>query len=182
VEKGVTINVAEFRQYYIYEGANNVRHVDRSGLPQFTAKEETVIGLNESREVYRDFEDIGGFNDVPLGFLPIAKKLIWKYQRVLTKKASLKAILCEHNESAGKVPRKLKPRIIRQEYDQYTYDWFLVEYLTIPPRSAESKKRRQDELLRKKLAQEAIVRAGGQEWTDDPGNFSSHSIDWGGPL
>ena len=59
MEKGVTINVAEFRPYYIYEGAKNVRHVDRSGLPQFTAKEETVIGLNESREVYRDFEDIG---------------------------------------------------------------------------------------------------------------------------
>ncbi len=89
VEKGVTINVAEFKPYYIYEGENNVRHVDRSGLPQFTAKEETVIGLNESREVYRDFEEIGGFDDVPIGFLPIAKKLIWKYQRVLTKKAGV---------------------------------------------------------------------------------------------
>jgi len=179
VEKGVTINVAEFRPYYIYEGAKNVRHVDRSGLPQFTAREETVIGLNESREVYRDFQDIGGFDDVPIGFLSIAKKLIWKYQRVLTKKASIKAILCEHGESAGKVPRKLKPHIIRRGHDQYTYNWFLVDYVTFPPSSTESKKRRQNELLRKKTAREAIVRAGGQEWTDDPGCLSSHSIDWG---
>ena len=84
MEKGVTINVADFRPYSIYEKAKNVRHVDRSGLPQFTAREETVIGLNESREVYRDFQDNGGFDDVPIGFLSIAKKLIWKYQRVLT--------------------------------------------------------------------------------------------------
>ncbi len=38
------------------------------------AKEEIVIGLNESREVYRDFENIGGFDDVPVQFLKIAKK------------------------------------------------------------------------------------------------------------
>jgi hypothetical protein len=31
---------------------------------EITAKEETVIGLNESREVFRDFEKIGGFNHV----------------------------------------------------------------------------------------------------------------------
>ncbi len=180
VEKDVTINVTnKFKPYYIYCGANKVRHVDRSGLPQFTAKEETVIGLNESKEVFRDFDEIGGFDDVPIGFLTIAKMLIWKYQRVLTKKASVKAILCDCGESAGKVPRKLKPHIIRLEYDQYTYNWFLVEYLTLPRRSTESIMRRQKELLRKKSAREAIVREGGQEWTDYPGNLSSHSIDFG---
>jgi hypothetical protein len=96
-KKDVTINVTnEFDPYDNFGGrSNNVRHVDRSGLPQFTATEETVIGLNESREVYHDFQDIGGFDDVPIGFLTIAKKLIWKYQRVLTKKASVKAILSD---------------------------------------------------------------------------------------
>jgi hypothetical protein len=90
VEKDVTINVTnEFDPYDDYcRRPNNVRHVDRSGLPQFTVTEETVIGLKESREVFRDFDEIGGFDDVPIGFLTIAKKLIWKYQRVLTKKAS----------------------------------------------------------------------------------------------
>jgi hypothetical protein len=58
---------------------------------------------------------IGGFDDVPIGFLTIAKKLIWKYQRVLTKKASVKALLCDRRYSAGKLPPKLKPRIIRQD-------------------------------------------------------------------
>ncbi len=62
---------------------------------QFTAKEETVIGLNESRKVFRDFEKIGGFNDVPVRFLMISKKFIWNNQRVLTKKASVMAILCD---------------------------------------------------------------------------------------
>ncbi len=108
------INVTnEFNPYDIYcTRSNNVRHVDRSGLPQFSATEETVIGLNESREVFRDFEEIGGFDDVPIGFLTIAKKLIWKYQRVLTKKASVKAILCDRGYSAGKLPRKYNsPRV-----------------------------------------------------------------------
>ena len=95
VEKDVTINVTnEFDPYDDYGcRSNNVCHVDTSCLPQFTATEETVIGLNKSREVFRDFEEIGGFDDVPIGFLPIARMLIWKYQLVLTKKASVKAIL-----------------------------------------------------------------------------------------
>ncbi len=57
VEKDVTINVTnEFRVLYDDYGgrseSNNVRHVNTSGLPQFTAKEGTqaVIWLNESRE------------------------------------------------------------------------------------------------------------------------------------
>ena len=129
--------------------------------------------------MFRDFEEIGGFDDVSIGFLTIAKKLIWKNQQVLTKKASVKAILCDHGESAGKVPRKLKPRIIRRAYDQYTYNWFLVEYLTLPRRSTESIMRHQNTLLRKKSAREAIVREGGQECADDQGNLSSHSIEFG---
>jgi hypothetical protein len=99
VEKDVTINVTkEFDPYDDYSSrSNNVCHVDTSGLPQFTAKEETVLGLNESREAFRDFENlkIEGFDDVPVRFLTIAKKLIWKYQRVLTKKTAVKAILCD---------------------------------------------------------------------------------------
>jgi hypothetical protein len=39
--------------------------------------------------VFRDFEKIGAFDYVRVQFLMIAKKLIWKYQRVLTKKASV---------------------------------------------------------------------------------------------
>ena len=129
--------------------------------------------------MFRDFEKIGGFDDVPVQFLTIAKKLIWKYQRVLTRKASVKAILCDHRYSAGKLPPKRKPGIIRQEYNQYTYNWFLVEYMTPPRRSTASIRRHQNELLRKKLARKKIVREGGQEWTDDAGNLSSHSIDFG---
>jgi hypothetical protein len=158
VEKDVTINVTnEFDPYDNYcRRSNNVRPVDRSGLLQFMATEETVIGLNESREVFRDVEETGGFDDVPIGFLTIAKKLIWKYQRVLTKKASVKAILCNSGYSAGKLPRKLKPRIIRQEYNQYTYNLFLVEYMTLSRRSTESIMRHQNVLLRKKSAREAF--------------------------
>jgi hypothetical protein len=43
--------------------------------------------------------------------------------------------------------------------------------MTHPRRSTESIMRRQNELLRKKSAREAIVREGGQEWTDDAGNL-----------
>ena len=65
VEKDVTINVTnEFDPYDDYcRRSNNVRHVDRSGLPQFTAtdSEETVIGLNESREVcFATLKRLGG--------------------------------------------------------------------------------------------------------------------------
>jgi hypothetical protein len=181
VEKDVTINgTNKFDPYDDYgRRSNNVRHVDRSGLPLFTATEETVIGLNESREVFCDFEKIGGFDEVPIGFLTIAKKLIWKYQRVLTKKASVKAILWDRRYSAGKFSHKLKPHIIRQEYNQYTYNWFLVEYITLPRRSTASIMCHQNELLRKKSAREAIVREGGQEWTDDAGNLCSHSVEFG---
>ncbi len=104
---------------------------------------------------------------------------ISEYSVLLTKKASVKAILWDRGYSAGKLPHKLTPRIIRQEYNQYTYNWFLVEYLTLPRRSTESIMRHQNTLLRKKSAREAIVRKGGQEWTDDPGNLSSHSIEFG---
>jgi hypothetical protein len=161
VEKDVTINVTnEFDPYDDYGGrSNNVRHVDRSGLPQFTATEETVIGLNESREVFRCFEKIGGFDDAPVQFMTIAKKFIWKYQRVLTKKASVKAILCDRRYSAGKLPPKLKPGIIRQEYNQYTNNWFLVEYMTLPRRSTASIRRHQNDLLRKKSARKKSGRA-----------------------
>ncbi len=95
VEKDVTINVTNEYDPYDNYGcrSNNVCHVNTSCL--FTAKEETVLGLNESRDVFRDFEKIGGFEDVPVRFLMIAKKLIWNYQLVLTKKASVKAILCD---------------------------------------------------------------------------------------
>ncbi len=119
VEKDATINVTnEFDPYDDYgRRSNNVRHVDRSCLPQFTATEETVLGLNESREVFHDFEKIGGFDYVPVGFLTIAKTLIWKYQRVLTKKASVKAILCDSGYSVGKLLPKMKPGIIRQDSD-----------------------------------------------------------------
>ena len=62
LEKDVTIDVtSKFDPYDDYSGrSNNGRHVDTSCLPQFTATEETVIGLNESREVFRDFDKIGG--------------------------------------------------------------------------------------------------------------------------
>ncbi len=124
--------------------------------------------------MFRDFEKIGGFDNVPVRFLTIANNLIWKYQRVLTKKASVKAImiLCNRGYSAGKVSPKLKPGIIRQEYNHYTYNWFLVVVTA-------SNRHHQNQLRRKKLARREIVQEGEQEWTDDAGNFSSHSIEFG---
>jgi hypothetical protein len=82
-----------------YSGrSNNVRHVDTSSLPQFTAKEEAVIGINESREVFRrnfrDFEKIGGFNDVPVQFLRFPKSSFGNINEY-SQEASVKAILCD---------------------------------------------------------------------------------------
>jgi hypothetical protein len=68
VEKDVTVKVKnefhphQYAQYYNYPVEKNVCHVDTSGLPQFTANEKTVIELNKSRELYYDFEKIGGFD------------------------------------------------------------------------------------------------------------------------
>ena len=73
----------------------NVRHVDTSGKPQFTAIEERVIGINESRAVYQRFEESGGFDKVPIAFLGCAKKPISEYQRAIARKASWQAILVE---------------------------------------------------------------------------------------
>jgi hypothetical protein len=53
--------------------------------------------------------------------------------------------------------------------------------MTLPRHSTANIKRHQNELLRKKLARKKIVREGGQEWTDDAGNVSLHSIEFG-PL
>ena len=81
----------------------NVRHVDTSGLPQFTAIEERVIGINESRAVYAQFmKDM--IDDVPVPFLEHAKRLIGKYQRAIAKKATKRAILCDRGYSAGELP------------------------------------------------------------------------------
>ncbi len=110
VENDVTIKVTY--KFDLWDDScrrsNNVRHVDMSSVRQFTAREENVSGLNEPREMFRNFEMMGAFNNVPVQFLTIARKLIWKYQQVPTKKASVKAILCDS------VPPNPKPAIIRQ--------------------------------------------------------------------
>ncbi len=113
--------------------------------------------------MFRDFGKIGGFDDVPVQFLTMAKTLIWKYQRVLTKKVSVKAILCDRGYSAGKLPPKLKPGIIRQEYNQYTYNSFLVEYMTFPRRSTASIRSHQNDLLCRKSARKKFVLEGEQQ-------------------
>ena len=89
----------------------SVRHVDTSGLPQFSVSEERVIGLNESRAVFRDFEENGGFNNIPITFVKLAtsKGLRWSYQQATTCKVSVRAILCDRGNSAGALPTKRKP-------------------------------------------------------------------------
>ncbi len=52
---------------------------------------------------------------------------------------------CDQGYSANKVPPKLKPNIICQEYDQYTYNWFLVEYRTLPLSRGTSIRRHQNQ-------------------------------------
>jgi hypothetical protein len=109
----------------------DVRHVDTFGRPQFTAIEERVIEINESRRVYHDFLK-HGIDDIPSAFLEHAKKLLDSYQRAIACKSKPRAILCDRGYFAGELPSKLKADIIRQEKGQYTYNWFLAEYRTAP--------------------------------------------------
>ncbi len=78
MQKDVMINVTNNFLASLAPGpsrhGHNVRHVDTSGKPQFTAIEERVIGLNESRAVYQNFEANEGFDNVPIAFLGCAKK------------------------------------------------------------------------------------------------------------
>ena len=161
MDADVTINVTNDFCASPFPPYRLVRHVDTSGKPQFTAVEERVIGLNESRRVYQDFI-AHGLNDVPLHFRKLAKKIIFMYQRAITQKTSKRAILCDQQDSAGKIPPEAKPQIVRQEYGQYTYNWFLAEYRTLPLSRESDRIRR-----RRKL----------RDQTEDPGYISSHSID-----
>ena len=139
--------------------STHVRRVDTSGRPRFTAIEEKVIGGNESRRVYLDFEKNGGFKDIPDKFLKRAKELIFRYQRAITKKASVRAILCDQGDSSGTVPSQLKPHVVHDDYNTTTYNWFLIEYKTYgfarprsSPRLADKRKYRrtltQDDTLK----------------------------------
>ncbi len=83
-----------------------------------------------SNEVYRDC-----LNHVILGmvaFLENAEKLIDSYQQAIACKSKPRAILCDRGCSAGELPFNPKPKLIRQEKGQYTYNWFLAEYMTVP--------------------------------------------------
>ena len=139
--------------------STHVRRVDTSGRPRFTAIEEKVIGVNESRRVYLDFEKNGGFKHIPAEFLDHAKELIFRYQRAITKKASVRAILCDQGDSSGTVPSQLKPHVVHDDYNTTTYNWFLIEYKTYgfarprsSPRLADKRKYRrtltQDDTLK----------------------------------
>ncbi len=52
-------------------------HIQTASLHSNSQTEEIVIGLNESRAGYQDFEKIGCFDDVLVRFLRIAKRLVW---------------------------------------------------------------------------------------------------------
>jgi hypothetical protein len=81
--------------------------------------------------VYQNFEANGGFDNVPIAFLGCAKKLIFTYQLAISRKASKRATLCDRGYSNSPLPPAVKPEIVRQEYGQYTYNWFLAEYRTL---------------------------------------------------
>jgi hypothetical protein len=72
MQRDVMINVTNEFLASPSRYGHNVRHVDTSGKPQFTAIEERVIGINESRAVYQRFEENGGFDNVPIAFLGCA--------------------------------------------------------------------------------------------------------------
>ncbi len=73
MQKDVTINVTNHFLASPSRHGHNVRHVDTSGKHQLIAVEERVIGLNESRAVYQNFEANEGFDNVPIAFLGCAK-------------------------------------------------------------------------------------------------------------
>ncbi len=174
MQRDVTINVTnEFLSSPSRYG-HNVRHVDTSGKPQFTAIEERVIGINVSLAVYQRFEESGEFDNVPIAFLGCAKKLISEYQRAIARKASWRAILCNRGESSSPLPPKIKPEIVRSEYGRITYNWFLAEYKTFALyRGSTSSLRRKEGLKRK------MKRLKQQEDQEDSGRMSSHSVDFG---
>jgi len=155
----------------------NVRHVDTSGKPQFTAIEERVIGINESKAVYQRFEESGGFDKVPIAFLGCAQKLISEYQRAIARKASWRAILCSRGDSSGPLPPKIKPEIVRSEYVQITYNWFLAEYKTFALYRWSTSSLRRKEGLKRKMKR--LKHQAQQEDQEDSGSMSSHSVDFG---
>ena len=72
----------------------DVRHVDTAGRPQFTATEERVIEINESRGVYHEFLK-EKMDNVPNAFRDDAKKLLDSYQREIARKSKPRAILSD---------------------------------------------------------------------------------------
>ncbi len=64
MQRDVTINVTNEFLASPSRHCHNIRHVDTSGKPQFTAIEERVISINESRAVYQSFDANGGFDNV----------------------------------------------------------------------------------------------------------------------
>jgi hypothetical protein len=86
--QGVMIDVTnDFRVQPFQDGPiksnprapKDVRHVNASGCLQFTVIEERVIGINESRAVYRNFLMDVIDEIVPVLFLKLAERLIMIY-------------------------------------------------------------------------------------------------------
>ena len=105
--------------------------------------------------------------------------MIWDYQRAIHKAANMRAILCNRGYSGGELPTKLKPNVVRQDYNQYTHNWFLAEYRTLPL----SRTRRKFKPRPLKGAERA--KRQHQHWSAfsnnediDAGAISSHSIDY----
>ena len=162
----------------------DVRHVDTAGRPQFTATEERVIEINESRGVYHKFLK-EKMDNVPTAFRDDAKKLLDSYQREIARKSKPRAILSDRGYFAGELPSKLRPDVIRQEKGQYTYNWFLAEYRTAPlSRKGRRVKDRRPHYGAKKAGKlQAYWRTicPDSDETDrgtDRGYISSHSVDF----
>ncbi len=84
-----------------------------SGKPQFTAMEERIIGLNESRALYQNFEANEGFNNVPIAFLGCARKTHFMYHFYFEE-----GIRARH-PLRSRIHEQLclnTPEIVRQEY------------------------------------------------------------------
>ena len=73
--------------------AQHVLRIDRSGKQQFTAIEEEVIGLNESRIVYNRFvKEV--LVHVPKRSRKLAARVAFLYQRAITVNMVKRAVLC----------------------------------------------------------------------------------------
>ena len=110
------------------------RHVRLPSVHRDRRKPERVIGVNESRRVYADFERSGGFKDNPIETRPSSSSTTKRSFRIINEPSPRRRV-CVPISAIERIRRalfnptlsELKPHIVLDENNQTTYNWFLVE-------------------------------------------------------